>query len=290
MPTRVPRRRRSPGSPTIIRRALVLAGAAATIAAAPLEAQRPAVPASGREVVQRMHDHYDGKWFHTLAFVQWTTRRRPDGTPLRETWFEATQGDRLRIDIGPPGEGNGILFTSDSVYRVRGGQVARATADANPLLPFVTTLYLQPVPRTLAQLARYEYDMSTVRADSFEGRPVYVVGAHGPSDRTSPQFWVDAEQLVLRRMLLPPPGAAPTDSTKMEDIRMRDYVPAAGGLLATDVEVIVDGAVVQREVYTNWRVDVPLPAELFDAGKWMEGAHWLAARGTPSAPGAGTPR
>ncbi|HEU4642524.1 MAG TPA: hypothetical protein VFS44_08725 [Gemmatimonadaceae bacterium] len=289
----ITRGRRSRGSATLARRALacaIAATASTVLAATPSAAQTAAVPRSGRELVQRMHDHYAGKWFHTLTFMQWTTRRNPDGTPLHETWFEATQGDRLRIDIGAPGEGNGILFTRDSVYRVRGGKVARATADANPLLPFVTTLYLQPVPRTLADLAHDRYDMSAVRADTFEGRPVYVVGAHGASDRTSPQFWVDAEQLVLRRMLLPPPGKTPADSTQMEDIRMENYVPAAGGLLATEVQVILNGAVIQREVYTNWRVDAPLPAELFDAGKWMEAPHWVAARVTPGAPGAGAPR
>ncbi|HEX6533010.1 MAG TPA: hypothetical protein VF041_00350 [Gemmatimonadaceae bacterium] len=266
----------------------LLVALAATLAGAPgALAQSSGTPRDGRELVRRMHDRYDGKWFHTLTFLQWTTRRRPDGTPVKETWFEATQGDRLRIDIGPPSEGNGILFTSDSVYRVQGGKVTRTSADANPLLPFVTTLYLEPVPRTLERLARDDYDLSAIRVDTLDGRAVYVVGAHARDDRTSPQFWVDAEQLVLRRMLLPPKGRAPADSTGMEDIRMSDYVPVAGGLLATRVEVRVNGEMVQREEYTNWSVDVPLAAELFDAAAWTRAPHWVV---TVGAPGAGEPR
>lgn len=269
------------------RPAFLVALAASLAGATPALAQSSGTPKNGRELVQRMHDRYDGKWFHTLTFVQWTTRRHPDGTPLEETWFEATQGDRLRIDIGPPSEGNGILFTSDSVYRVQGGKVTRMSADANPLLPFVTTLYLEPVPRTLERLARDTYDLSTIRVDTLDGRAVYVVGAHARGDRTSPQFWVDAERLVLSRMLLPPKGRTPVDSTGMEDIRMSDYVPAAGGLLATRVEVRVNGEMVQREQYTNWSVDVPLAAELFDAATWTRVPHWLVIVG---APGAGQPR
>src|SRR6185503_13509465 len=62
-------------------------------------------PVTGNMVLQRMHDTYDGKWYHTLTFVQKTTRRRPDGSEIVSTWLEsmrhtAATGTQLRIDIG----------------------------------------------------------------------------------------------------------------------------------------------------------------------------------------------
>lgn len=278
------RSRRAGAIAPIVRLALVAAVACLSLPWAPASAAaQGGLPRSGRELVERMHAKYAGKWFHTLAFLQWTTRRRPDGTQSLQTWAEATQGDRLRIDFGPPADGNGVLYTPDSVYLMHGGQVAQAAAKPNPLLPFVTSLYLQPVPRTLAQLARDKYDMNAVRADTFDGHPVYVVGARQRADLSSPQFWVDTAQLVLRRVILPLPPAPGSNEPRTEDIRMRDYVPVEGALLATLVEAYVGGELVQREVYTDYRVGLTLPDDLFDPARWMSAPHWLVAPSTARA-------
>src|SRR4051794_21421103 len=72
-------------------------------------------PVSGEQLVSRMRERYDGRWFRTLTFTQRTTRRLPDGSEQRSTWLEATEApERLRIDIGPREAGNGALFRGDS--------------------------------------------------------------------------------------------------------------------------------------------------------------------------------
>ena len=66
------------------------------------------VPASGTELLQRMHDAYAGKWYKTLTFVQKTTITRPTGVVDTSTWYEALKSpDRLRIDFDDPSKGNG---------------------------------------------------------------------------------------------------------------------------------------------------------------------------------------
>src|SRR5690348_7703532 len=82
-------------------------------------ASAQSTPKSGEEVLQRMHDAYAGKWYRTLTFVQKTTRYRGDGTTNVSTWFESLEhsapgATRLRIDIGDPSAGNGMLYTADS--------------------------------------------------------------------------------------------------------------------------------------------------------------------------------
>ena len=104
---------------------LRLAALVACITAAPAAATAPPTPKTGVEVLQRMHDAYAGKWYKTLTFVQKTTVRRRDGTDTVTTWHESLRhtdahGTQLRIDIGDLSAGNGVLYTADSSWVVRG--------------------------------------------------------------------------------------------------------------------------------------------------------------------------
>src|SRR2546423_9902535 len=154
------------------------------------------VPANGVELLTRMHDGSAGKWDRTLALVQKTTVTRPTGVVDTSTWYEALKSpDRLRIDFGDPSKGNGALYPTDSLYVVRGGKVARTIPSGNPFLPFVAGVYGQPVDTTLRQLSSWKFDLSKIRTDTWQGAPVYVVGANSPQDVDSPQFWVEREHL-----------------------------------------------------------------------------------------------
>ena len=248
---------------------LYVAGACTT----PPAMQTSTVPASGVELLTRMHDAYNGKWPRTITFVQRTILTRPNGVVDTTTWYEALKSpDRLRIDIGNPSQGNGALYTTDSLYVVRGGKVTRTIPSGNPFLPFVAGVYDQPVDTTLRQLASWKFDLSKIRADVWEGAPVFVVGANSATDLDSPQFWVEREHLQPVRFLV---KLSPAPDAKPNDIRLQKYVPVGGGWLATRVE-IRDGAIVrQAEEYSDWKADVPLSNDFFVAEKWSETPHWF---------------
>lgn len=233
------------------------------------------LPVDGVAVLRRMHDAYAGRWYGTLTFVQRTVQRAPDGTERSSTWYEALSGDRLRIDIGDPSEGNGVLYTADSVYVLRGGKLTRSAAQGNVFIPFIQGVYLQPVERTVAQIVPYRIDLSRVRLAAWEGRPTWVVGARDSADLVSPQFWVDRERLVVTRMLVPlrpaQPGAA---VAAPQDIRLEGLVPLGGGWLATRVRMLDQGQPLQTEEYSDWRAGVPLAPELFVAQFWSVVPHW----------------
>lgn len=230
-------------------------------------------PATGTELLQRMHDAYDGKWYKTLTFVQKTTITRPNGVVDTSTWYESLKSpDRLRIDFGDPAKGNGALYTADSLYVVRGGKVTRTIASGNPFLPFVAGVYDQPIETTLRQLAPYHFDLSRIRPDTWQGKPVYVVGATSAADLDSPQFWIDSDRLIAVRFLV---KLSPASDGKPNDIRLEKYVPVGGGWLATHV-AIMDGAVVaQAEDYSDWKGGVTLPSDFFVAERWGEAQHWF---------------
>lgn len=231
-------------------------------------------PADGTALLQRMHDRYAGRWYNTLTFVQKTTQYPPNAAPRVSTWYESVLGDRLRIDFGNPSEGNGVLYTPDSAYIMRDGKLVRARAEGNIFLPLISSVYLRPMPVTLAQLAPYHFDLARIRRDTWEGRPTFVVGARDAGDLESPQFWVDAERLVVTRFLAP---LIPNGKAKSQDIRLEKYVPVAGGWLETRVRMLDADQPLQTEEYTDWHANVKFPRNFFDPAHWDEGPHWAAS-------------
>jgi cyclase len=70
------------------------------------------------------------------------------------------------------------------------------------------------------RLKRLGFDLATVHDDSWEGRPVYVVGARAGDLRTR-QFWVDKERLVFVRRAAPRRTVRPHTMAQGEELTMR---------------------------------------------------------------------
>jgi len=238
-----------------------------------LAASAQSTPKSGSEVFQRMHDAYAGKWYRSLTFVQTTTQRRPDGTDAVSTWYESLRQNgnatQLRIDVGDPSAGNGVLYTADSVWRVRDGKLSAASAGGNEFLPLIEGVYFNPVSQTLRELDSTHIDMSRVSEGSYQGRRVWIVGA-SPSDTTTPQIWIDAERNVAVRAIL-----SPAPSVPVLDIHLDGYVPIENAWLATKITMTQGGVPRQAEEYRDWKVNVDLPASLFDVATWTTAPHWV---------------
>jgi hypothetical protein len=232
-----------------------------------------AAPRTGADVLEAMRSAYAGKWYHTLTFTQKTTRRGKDGTERQETWYETlthtAAGTKLRIDIGDLSAGNGVVYTPDSSFSVRGGQPQPPTASGNEFLPLIEGVYVQPVAKTVKELDQMKVDMSRVRAATWEGKPVWVVGASSAADTASPQFWVDSDRKLLQRMILSIGEGQPPF-----DVHLGGYVRAGGGWLATKIEMFQAGVRRQAEEYSGWKVDVPVDAAIFDLSKWSTAPHW----------------
>lgn len=225
-------------------------------------------PRSATELVERMHRAYDGRWFRTLTFVQRTSFTNPDGTTRDQTWYEALRvPSTLRIDVAPLDSGNGVLFTADSTYRIRRGQLARADARPNPFLPFVAAPYTQAPAVTLAQIAREGYDTTRIRSAEWRGRPAYVVGG-AEGDSLAPQFWVDRDRLVVVRLL------PPAQNGQRLDIHLDGWKQYGASWISTEIDIRAEGRSVQREVYEDVAVDVELDPALFDPARWTSARHW----------------
>lgn len=253
-------------SPAGFRRPLLLA--LALLAPASLAAQT--APKSGLELLTRMHDAYATTWYRTLTFVQKTKIDRAGEAPADQTWYESVAAPGiLRIDIADPDSGNGVIYSTDSTFIFHAGKAVRRLPGGNPFLPLIMGVYLQPPATTAEQLAAYHMDLTRISSAMLDGKPVWIVGAATPTDTTAPQFWVEADRLIVLRVISPIGNSGLTF-----DARLGGYERAGKGWLATRVLIAVSNGTRQEEVYTDWKADPPISLDLFDPAKYSTAPHW----------------
>jgi hypothetical protein len=246
--------------PTLASAAVVALAACASLAARPAAAQQIRTP---EQLVTAMHDRYAGKWYRTLSFTQRTTHHLPNDSTRMDIWREwAAMPGRLRIEMGAPEANNGVIYANDSLYAVRGGRVVARRAQRNALMVLGFDVYTQPAARSMEILRAEGFLPGTLRTDTWNNRPVYVVSAH--VNNAHREFWVDTETLLYVRSLEPHPG----DSTKVLDVRFENYKPHGGGWVAERVDIRADGKTIQDEVYENVKVNETLSPDLFVPEKW----------------------
>jgi outer membrane lipoprotein-sorting protein len=223
----------------------------------------------GEGVLSAMHDRYQSSWYQTVTFTQKSTTYNPDGTTKVETWYEAALlPGRLRIDIGSPSSGNGYVLADGNATVLKDGKITGTRPLVNMLLVLGFDVYRQAPETTSAVVKSQGYDLSKLRDDSWEGRPVYVVGAD-KGDLQSRQFWVEKETLLFVREMEP----ARSDPKKTDDIRFTDYRKLADAWIAARVEVHVDGKMVFSEDYSDIQANVKLDPAVFDPAQFNS-THW----------------
>ena len=221
------------------------------------------------ELIAAMQTKYKKSWYKTATFVQETTNIQPDGTSKVETWYEAMSvPGSLRIDFTPVSAGNGILFSHGKIFVFKNGKIDSTRAFNHTLLILGFDIYRSSASEVIAKLQTLKFDLSQFREDTWQGRPVYVVGAKA-GDLHSPQFWIDQENLYFVRMLRP----AGKDGTQTQETQFNKYQKCGGGWMAPEVIFMMDRKVVTTEKYSEIRCDVTLDSKLFDPQFWTT-VHW----------------
>jgi len=224
---------------------------------------------SGEDLLRAMHDRYKDSWYKTVTFTQKSTTYKPDGTSSAETWYEAALlPGKLRIDIGPAGDGKGYIFSDGKITIIKDNKVIRTEKSVNMLLVLGFDVYRQDPEGTIKVVREEEYDLSKLREDAWDGKPAYVVGAD-KGDSKSKQFWVAKDTLLFVREIEPAHG----DVSKVDDIRFIHYQPLAGAWIAAGVEVYSEGKKVFSEDYSDIQANVKLEPAVFDPEKFST-THW----------------
>jgi len=240
----------------------------ALLAAPPAHA-RSAKIVDGKDLLRAMHDRYQHDWYETLTFEQASITHNPDGTSKSEIWHEAALlPGRLRIDIGEPSQGNGVLVADGTLTRFQAGKVSSSRPLVHMLLVLGFDVYRQPVRRTIEQVAGQGFDLTKLHEDTWEGAPVYVVGADA-GDLKTKQFWIDRKRLLFVRLIDPDQH----DQGEIADTRFTDYRRVSPGWVAARVELYVAGKNVFSERYSDIRVNPKLDPAIFDPRQFAT-RHW----------------
>lgn len=228
-------------------------------------------PTTGTAVLLRMSSHYAGKWFQTMQFTQENTRYSANGRMERSQWKEyMLVPGRLRIEFMPATGGNGAIYADGSIYSFEGGKLARTTPQVNILLLLTADVYAQPSAKSAAQLAALGVDVTHVRSDTWNNRRVWVVGGSGVTDVASTQFWVDAETLVVLRVIdrasvAPSPTQSPRPAI---EYRLSDYRVLSGIPVVHEIQFLRDGQPFFKEQYTDVLLNTAIDARLFSSTQW----------------------
>ena len=220
------------------------------------------------QLVQAMQKKYAKSWYKTATFVQKTTNIDQEGNKKVETWYEALSvPGSLRIDFTPVKDGNGVLFTNNQIYVFKNGK-AEGRTFVHPLMVLGFDIYRLPQAEVMDKLKGLHFDLANFREDTWQGRPVYVVGAK-QGDLHSAQFWIDKKNLYFVRMISP----AGKDGAQTQEIQFNKYQKLGGGWMSPEVIFMINGKVMTTEAYSEMRANVPLDPKLFDP-QYFATVHW----------------
>jgi len=220
-------------------------------------------------LIQVLQKRYAKSWYKTATFVQKTTNIDKDGKQKVEIWYEALSvPGSLRIDFTPVKDGNGILFTNGQVYSFKNGKLENTRPYVHPLMILGFDMYRLPQADVLEKLKGLKFDLTIFREDTWQGRPVYVVGAKA-GDLHSPQFWIDQKNLYFVRMLRP----VGRDGAQTQETQFNKYRKLGGGWMSPEVIFLVDGKIATTEEYSELKANMTLNSKLFDP-QFFATMHW----------------
>jgi hypothetical protein len=251
--------------------ALVIAGTAACSSVIPPagepkpeEAPAPAV-ASARDLIHEMHDKYSGSWYRTLRFAQTNTFYTQSGKEEKSRWVEnLSVPGRLRIDFEPLSSKSGLLILNNRVTTFDNGKRVDSRRSIQAILTLTADVYAIPAEVTIRRLDSLKIDLDKFRTDKLDKKKVYVIGADD-GDLESNQVWIDAERLLLVRIIQTEKRG---DRTITTDTSVGEYKDIDGFPVAHEFVSMRDGKPYFKEEYENVRVNADLPAGIFDPTRW----------------------
>jgi len=222
-------------------------------------------PESGVEVLTKMYEAYEGKWYTNLTFTQETIFYGVNEEVVRtQTWFEAMSlPGKLAIKFDTKNAGNGILFRNGTQYGYANGEKIQEMKRVHDLLVLGFDVYHQPVDSTANQLSSNGYDLEKVYMDEWQGRSVYVVGVE-EADSTKPQFWIDVERLVFVRNITI--GRQNT----LQEVQFNNYEKLGDGWVAPEVIFKANGMLGLVEKYSEMEIQDSLNPDIFDPELFLD--------------------
>jgi hypothetical protein len=210
-------------------------------------------------LLQKMYARYHGKWHQSLSFNQTTEQFRNDSLIKSQTWYERiSYPDLLRIDIGSPTSGNGIIFRHDSTYVFRDNKITRGVKNENELIFFLGGLYFVPFDQVLSHFKALNYDLTKFHTSTWKGKPVYVIGADKDDEKVN-QLWIDQDKMVSVRFIK-------YDNNTKEEGLFENQLALKNAWSETKCSFYVNDHILQVETYHDVVPGGPIDKNIFEPG------------------------
>lgn len=219
-------------------------------------------PRSGLEVIGWMRRAHPSRELKRLAFTMRATRTTKDTSEQRSRAYALLPG-KMRVEAMPKSARTGTVRDRQrlAVFR-RGRRVATTNrVDLRTLLSY--DVFAQASDTTIMWLDTARVRFGLVRRDRFDGRSVWVVGAE-KDDLTSSQFWVDADEWRVVRVI----QREPRTPSVISDVRFVEYTEFLDVPVPTRIEIWRDGQLVETQELSEFAVNPTLPRSAFDLSRW----------------------
>jgi hypothetical protein len=223
---------------------------------------------SSEELITAMHKKYNGNFNANITFIQINTYFLENGKTHGDISYEAFHyPGKFRVDNGVKHSQNGFIVLNDTVHNFKGGQIVNKTPDTYDLLMLTGDIYFLAPKDSYSKIKKMGYNLSKFHEDFWGGKSVYVVGAD-KGDLTSPQFWIDQDELYLVRNI-----NLNKEDGKLEDQHFKEHSKVSKAWVEERVEIFVDGKMVKKEHYAEVNADNNLDMKIFDPAH-LGKVHW----------------
>lgn len=213
---------------------------------------------SADDLFDEIYNRYNGNWFTHLSFSQTAQFIENGEVADVQRWIEEYKyPGNLIIKINYKNSQDGYLFRNDSVYVFEEGEITLAQNQIHDLLVLSKDIYNMPREEINNRLKQMNYDTEKFYTSKYNNRKAYVVGAD-PGDYSTNQFWYDAEELYLLRVIR-------NIDKGVQEIIFDNYIEVAGNLgwIEQYVEFKLNGETYLIEKYYDIKVP-EIPISSFD--------------------------
>lgn len=195
----------------------------------------------------------------SAAFTQVNTVSLSSGDVIQRQRVLVQSPGRMRVDNLPLSGQAGAIYIDGRVVSFARGRRVAAMDERNPFLLLGFSIFRQPVAATQAALADLGVQTSIIREATFEGLPVWVIGAP-PGDSTSNQVWIDSERWIPLRLIQ---SRRSGTRTLVSDTRYSGHA-APEPTVPRVIEIYRDGRRALRGNIEDLQVGVAVPEAAFD--------------------------
>ncbi len=153
-------------------------------------------PQNGYELIEQMYNANKSNWYQTLCFSQEVVRYSNDSVVATEVWHEAYQSPgNLIIKFNDLNSGTGILFTNDTIYSYRDGNLESVRYRIHDLVVLGLDINNVPPETTTDRAVKCGYNLDLIQEGTCMGRKAWIVG-----DTLGTCFWADMKSLLFLKM------------------------------------------------------------------------------------------